>query len=92
MSYCVDSLGICVDDMDRAVQFYEQFFEQKVTEKGSIASCFEIDGFRFNLFAYNEVKEKKFVSPLCRLVKFGLLSLLILSEIILKYMPGSDEV
>ena len=58
MSCCVDSLYICVDDMDRAVQFYEDLIEQKVTEKGNIGSRFEIDDFRFNLFAYNEVKEK----------------------------------
>ena len=58
MSCCVDSLYICVDDMDRAVQFYEEFFERKVAEKGVVGSRFEIDGFRFNLFAYNEVNEK----------------------------------
>ena len=47
----IDSLYICVDDMDRAVMFYENFFEQKVSEKGEVGSHFEIDGFRFNLFA-----------------------------------------
>ena len=41
MSCCVDSLYICVDDMERAVQFYEDFFEQKVAEKGKIGSRFE---------------------------------------------------
>ena len=48
----IDSLYICVEDMERAIKFYEEFFEQKVSEKGDIGSCFEIDGFRFNLFAY----------------------------------------
>ena len=58
MNCKVNSLYICVNDMDRAVKFYENFFEQKVAEKGQIGSRFEIDGFRFNLFAYNEVNEK----------------------------------
>ena len=61
MSCCVDSLYICVDDMERAVQFYEEFFEQNIAEKGVVGSRFEIDGFRFNLFAYNEVRVAEFV-------------------------------
>lgn len=53
----IDSLYICVEDMGRAIKFYEEFFEQKVSEEGEVGSCFEIDGFRFNLFAYKEVNE-----------------------------------
>ena len=53
----IDSLYICVDDMNRAVMFYEDFFEKKVSEKGEVGSRFEIDGFRFNLFAYKVVNE-----------------------------------
>jgi predicted enzyme related to lactoylglutathione lyase len=53
----VDSLYIIVDDMERAISFYEDFFEQKVSEKGEVGSCFEVDGFRFNLFAYKMVNE-----------------------------------
>ena len=57
MSCRIDSLYICVEDMERAVRFYEAFFEQKPAEKGRTGSRFEIDGFRFNLFAYKEVAE-----------------------------------
>ena len=53
----VDSLYICVEDMDRAVSFYESFFEQEVSEKGEIGSRFEVGGFRYNLFAYRKVNE-----------------------------------
>ena len=28
----INSLYICVNDMDRAIMFYEDFFEQKVSE------------------------------------------------------------
>jgi len=54
----INSLYICVNDMDRAIAFYEDFFEQKVREKDRIYSVFEIDGFRFGLFAYQEMNEK----------------------------------
>ena len=30
----IDSLYICVNDMERAIKFYEEFFEQEVSEKG----------------------------------------------------------
>ena len=53
----IDSLYICVNDMERAIKFYEEFFEQEVSEKGDVGSCFEVDGFRFNLFAYKVVNE-----------------------------------
>ena len=58
MNCKIDSLYIIVDDLERAVAFYEDFFEQPVPEKGNIGSCFEIDGFRFNLFANEQVKEE----------------------------------
>ena len=61
----IDSLYICVDDMNRAVQFYEDFFGQAVSEKGEVGSCFEIDGFRFNLFAYQLVNEKHVYGSNC---------------------------
>ena len=57
MSCKIDSLYICVEDMNRAIKFYEDFFEQNVSEKGDVGSCFEVDGFRFNLFAYKVVNE-----------------------------------
>lgn len=52
------SLYICVKDMDRAIKFYEDLFEQPVTEKDDLYSVFEINGFRFGLFAYEVVNEK----------------------------------
>ena len=65
MSCRIDSLYICVEDMERAVRFYEAFFEQKPAEKGRIGSRFEIDGFRFNLFAYHEVAEPHIFGSNC---------------------------
>ena len=34
----IDSLYICVNDMERAIKFYEEFFEQEVSEKGDVGS------------------------------------------------------
>lgn len=44
--------------MDRAVAFYEDFFEMRVTEKDDIYSVFDVNGFRFGLFAYEKTGEK----------------------------------
>ena len=49
MNCKIDSLYICVEDMERAVSFYEGFFGQVITEKDSIYSVFDINGFRFGL-------------------------------------------
>ncbi|SEW31322.1 VOC family protein [[Clostridium] fimetarium] len=61
----INSLYICVNDMDRAIAFYEDFFERKVSEKDRIYSVFEIDGFRFGLFAYLEMNEKHLFGSNC---------------------------
>ena len=53
----IRSLYLCVDDMDRAVSFYETFFEQAVTERDPVYSVFDINGFRLGLFAYREMNE-----------------------------------
>lgn len=45
-------------DMDRAVAFYEGFFERPVTEKDIIYSVFDINGFRMGLFADEKMQEK----------------------------------
>lgn len=58
MNCYIGSLYICVKDMDRAIKFYENFFEQPVTERDEIYSVFSINGFRFGLFAYKTVNEK----------------------------------
>lgn len=57
MNCNIKSLYICVKDMDRAVAFYEAFFEQTVTKKDDIYSVFDIEGFRFGLFAYEKKNE-----------------------------------
>lgn len=58
MQFNINSLYICVRDMERAVAFYENFFEQPVTEKDDIYSVFDVNGFRFGLFAYQKTGEK----------------------------------
>lgn len=58
MKCSINSLYLCVDNMDRAIDFYEQLFNQKVMKRDRIYSIFNIDGFRLGLFAYKEVKEE----------------------------------
>lgn len=58
MNCNIYSLYICVKDMDRAIRFYETFFEQQVTEKDDVYSVFNINGFRFGLFAYKKMNEQ----------------------------------
>ncbi|MBP7348757.1 MAG: GNAT family N-acetyltransferase [Butyrivibrio sp.] len=57
MKYTIGSLYLCVKDMDRAIAFYENFLEQKVTCRDEIYSVFDIAGFRLGLFAYQKKKE-----------------------------------
>jgi len=49
MNCQINSLYLCVRDMDRAVMFYEDFFERRVTERDEIYSIFVIGGFRLGL-------------------------------------------
>lgn len=65
MNCNIGSLYICVDDMDRAVKFYEDFFEQPVTERDDIYSVFQINSFRLGLFAYNKVNEQHIFGSNC---------------------------
>lgn len=51
--------------MDRAIKFYEDFFEQPVTERDDIYSVFEIKSFRFGLFAYRNVREEHIFGSNC---------------------------
>ena len=53
----IASLYICVNDMERAIHFYEVFFDMPVTEYDETYSVFDIAGFRFGLFAYQNMKE-----------------------------------
>ena len=57
MRFHINSLYLCVNDMERAIRFYEVLFEQKVTEKDEIYSVFEVSGFRLGLFAYKKTNE-----------------------------------
>lgn len=54
----LNSLYICVKDMDRAIAFYEKFLEIPVYIKDEVFSIFVINGFRFCLFNYQKVNEK----------------------------------
>ena len=57
MKMRIKSLYICVNNMDRAINFYSDFFEIKPIVRDKIYSVFEIDDFRFGLFAYKEMNE-----------------------------------
>ena len=65
MNCKICSLYICVKNMDRAIKFYEDFFEQPITERDNLYSVFDINGFRFGLFAYQIVKEKHIFGSNC---------------------------
>lgn len=45
--------------MERAIDFYENLLEQKVTEENNIYSVFDINGFRYGLFANDKMNENK---------------------------------
>ena len=57
MNCKISSLYICVRDMQRAIEFYEQLFDMPVTEKDDVYSVFEVGSFRFGLFAYEKKGE-----------------------------------
>ena len=54
----IKSLYICVNDMQRAIDFYTDFFEKNPIKADSIYTVFDVNGFRFGLFAYKKMKEK----------------------------------
>ena len=43
--------------MERAISFYEELLGLRVMEKDAVYSVFDINGFRFGLFACDEMKE-----------------------------------
>lgn len=61
----IRSLYLCVKNMERAIQFYENFFEQEVTEKDDVYSIFDINGFRLGLFAYEKMNENHVFGSNC---------------------------
>lgn len=54
----LNSIYICVKNMERAINFYENIFEQSVETKDSVLSVFDLKGFRFCLFNNIEVNEE----------------------------------
>lgn len=65
MNCIIKSLYLCVKDMNRAIDFYENLFEQTVTVRDEIYSVFDINGFRIGLFAYEKVNEKHVFGNSC---------------------------
>ncbi|AJH00956.1 glyoxalase [Clostridium beijerinckii] len=65
MNCSIKSLYLCVKDMNRAIDFYENLFEQAVTVRDEIYSVFDINGFRLGLFAYEKVNEKHVFGNSC---------------------------
>lgn len=59
LTFKIESLYVCVKDMQRAIEFYEKLFGQKVTERDEIYSVFDINGFRYGLFANQKMNETK---------------------------------
>ncbi len=57
MKFDINSLYLCVKNMERAIKFYEELFEQKVTEKDDVYSVFDVNGFRLGLFAFEKMNE-----------------------------------
>lgn len=59
LTFKISSLYICVKDMERAIAFYEKLLGQKVTKRDEIYSVFDINGFRYGLFANQKMNEAK---------------------------------
>lgn len=58
--------------MNRAIRFYEELFGQQVTERDDVYSVFDVGGFRFGLFAYENMKEEhSFGSNCLPSISFG---------------------
>lgn len=57
MECTLRSLYLCVNDMQRALEFYENFLERPALIQDEIYSVFDIDGFRLGLFAYQKMGE-----------------------------------
>lgn len=50
MTATIRSAYICVRDMERAIKFYEGFFEKEVLKRDELYSVFDIAGFRIGFF------------------------------------------
>lgn len=65
MNCTIKSLYLCVLDMERAISFYEGFFERPAAERNEIYSVFEIGGFRLGLFAFEKMNEHHIFGSNC---------------------------
>lgn len=65
MDFRINSLYLCVSDMSRAIEFYENLLEQSVTVRDKIYSVFDLHGFRLGLFAYKEMREQHVFGSNC---------------------------
>lgn len=54
----INSLYICVKDMERAIEFYQQLFDRVITIHDTVYSVFVLGEFRFGLFAYERMQER----------------------------------
>ena len=61
----IKSLYICVKNLDRAVAFWEDFFERPIDRWEQLGGMFDINGFRFMLFDYQVVGEKHIFGSNC---------------------------
>ena len=61
----IESLYICVKNLDRAVAFWEAFFERPIDRREQLGGMFDINGFRFMLFDYQAVGEKHIFGSNC---------------------------
>ena len=58
LNFKLNSLYICVKDMNRAIDFYEKLLEQSVEKRDEVFSVFNINGFRFCLFNNSKMQEQ----------------------------------
>ncbi|MDV3427869.1 MAG: VOC family protein [Bacillota bacterium] len=59
LNFTLNSLYICVKNMDRAIDFYQRLLDIDAETKDQILSIFNISGFRFCLFNNGKVNEMK---------------------------------
>jgi predicted enzyme related to lactoylglutathione lyase len=59
ITFQLKSLYVCVKDMERAIKFYESLLGLKVAERSEVYSVFDINGFRYGLFANEKMNETK---------------------------------
>ncbi len=54
----LESAYISIENVERAINFYEWFLERKAVKKGDSLYLFEIDGFRLFLFDHKNENEQ----------------------------------